>query len=104
MTMMANICPADPQNQRYAASPGYIKDVTPIQTMIKFRKMGGCSEFLDNTNRASTNLSNDCEARTAQSQIIGQIDGASESVATEINMAMNMRECQFAMRIEYIAR
>lgn len=50
------------------------------------------------------NLSKDCETTTANSQIIGQIDGANDSVATAINRAMNMRECQLAIRIEYIAQ
>jgi hypothetical protein len=38
ITMMANIWPAGPQNQRYAEIPGYIMDATPIHTIIKLRK------------------------------------------------------------------
>lgn len=54
--------------------------------------------------RAKTNLSIDCEIKTAESHVIGQIEGANESVEMAINTAINIRECQLDIRIKYIAR
>jgi hypothetical protein len=49
-------------------------------------------------------LSNVCDETTAVNQTMGQIDGPRDSAASAIKMAMNMRECQFFIRIKYIAR
>jgi hypothetical protein len=40
---------------------------------------------------------------TALSQAIGQMEGAKDSVARLMKKAMNMRECQLAIRIAYMA-
>jgi hypothetical protein len=71
---------------------------------MKLRKKGDESMSLDKTSLSRTYLSNDCDATTAHSHATGQIEGANDQVATAIKTAMYMRECQFAIRIEYMAR